>query len=169
MVSAETRRASSTDRARARKAGIEVLAGGKAMDGPGFFYQPTVLANARHEDEVVQREIFGPAVVVMSFDSEDEIIAKANGVEYGLASSIWTRDVFRALRMSKDLEFGEVWINDHLPLASEMPHGGVKRSGFGADLSRYSFEEYTTVKHVMADLSGEARKGWHFTVYGDQA
>jgi betaine-aldehyde dehydrogenase len=154
---------------RARKAGIEVLTGGKPLDGPGFFYQPTVLAKAKHEDEVVQKEIFGPAVVVMSFDTEEEIVQKANGVEYGLASSIWTSDVTRALRVSRELEFGEVWINDHLPLASEMPHGGVKKSGFGADLSRYAFEEYTNIKHVMADLSGEARKGWHFTVYGDQA
>ena len=154
---------------RARKAGLDVVTGGKVLDGPGFFYQPTVVAKAKHEDEVVQREIFGPVVVVMPFDTEEEIVQKANGVEYGLASSLWTSNVTRALRLSRDLEFGEVWINDHLPLASEMPHGGVKRSGFGSDLSHYSFEEYTNVKHVMADLSGDTRKGWHFTVYGDQA
>ena len=153
---------------RARRAGIQVALGGESLDGPGFFFEPTILTGARHEDEVVQREIFGPVVVVLPFDSEEEIIEKANGVEFGLGSSVWTGNVFRALRMAKELEFGEVWLNDHLPLAAEMPHGGVKRSGFGSDMSRYSFDEYTTVKHVMAELTGKARKGWHFTVYGDE-
>ena len=152
---------------RARDAGVSVAVGGAVLEGPGFFYAPTVLTGAAHDSEVIQKEIFGPVVVVSPFDTEEEIVALANGVDYGLASSVWTGNVFRALRMAKQLEFGEVWINDHLPLASEMPHGGVKRSGFGNDLSRYSFEEYTTVKHVMADLTGDVRKGWHFTVFGD--
>ena len=152
---------------RARAGGAKILTGGRPIDGPGFFYEPTVIVGAAQDSEIVQREIFGPVVVVLPFDTEDEVIQQGNDIEFGLAASVWTTNVFRALRVSKELESGAVWINDHLPIASEMPHGGVKRSGFGKDLSRYSFEEYTTIKHVMADLTGDVRKGWHFTVFGD--
>jgi betaine-aldehyde dehydrogenase len=152
---------------RARADGAQVLTGGRSMEGPGFFYEPTVIVGAGHDSEVVRREIFGPVVVVLPFETEDEVVELGNDTEFGLAASVWTTSVFRALRVAKELESGTVWINDHLPIASEMPHGGVKRSGFGNDMSRYSFEEYTTVKHVMADLTGNVRKDWHFTIYGD--
>ncbi|CAL9556965.1 Gamma-aminobutyraldehyde dehydrogenase [Streptomyces sp. enrichment culture] len=148
-----------------------VVTGGSAPGGAlagGAYYRPTLITGAPQDSEAVQAEIFGPVLVVLPFDTDDEGLALANDTPYGLAASAWTRGVYRANRATRELKAGCVWINDHIPIISEMPHGGYKASGFGKDMSSYSFEEYTQVKHVMYDNTAVAAKDWHRTIFGDR-
>jgi betaine-aldehyde dehydrogenase len=154
---------------RARADGAKIMAGGAIPGGAlaqGAYYEPTLVTHVTQNSEIVRDEVFGPVLTAMPFDTDDEGIMLANDTPYGLAASAWTRDVVRSLRASREIKAGTVWINDHIPIVSEMPHGGFKRSGFGKDMSAYSFEEYTIVKHVSTDITGQAHKDWHRTIFG---
>src|SRR3954470_7937293 len=150
---------------RAPDQGGRIVTGGSAPDLPGSFYRPTLIADVGEESEIYRDEIFGPVLTVRSFTDDDDALRQANDTAYGLAASAWTRDVYRGQRASREIHSGCVWINAHIPIISEMPHGGVGASGFGKDMSDYSFEEYLTIKHVMSDITGVAEKDWHRIIF----
>ena len=151
--------------ARAPAEGGRIVTGGCAPERPGYFYRPTLVADVDERSEIYRDEIFGPVLTVRSFSDDDDAIRQANDTVYGLAASAWTRDVYRAQRASRQIHAGCVWINDHIPIVSEMPHGGFGASGFGKDMSQYSLEEYLSIKHVMSDITGIADKAWHRTIF----
>ncbi|MFJ2621728.1 gamma-aminobutyraldehyde dehydrogenase [Glutamicibacter sp. NPDC087344] len=152
-----------------RARGYARVFGGGIPEGEQFangsYYRPTLVADATPDSEIFREEVFGPVLAVTVFDTDDEAIALANDTPYGLAASAWTTNVYRANRATREIRSGCVWVNDHIPIISEMPHGGMKQSGFGKDMSSYSLDEYTVVKHVMFDLTGEQHKGWHRTIF----
>ena len=150
---------------RAATDGAKIVCGGRVVAGPGYYYEPTLITGARQNSEIVQKEVFGPVLVVLPFDSDDEGIALANDTPYGLAASAWTRDVYRSLRATREIRAGAVWVNDHIPIVSDMPHGGYGQSGYGKDMSQYALDEYTQIKHVMYDRTGVAHKPWHRTIF----
>ena len=155
-----------------KEEGAKLLTGGTDAHQKfplGAFVTPTVFDQVAPDMAIAQKEIFGPVLDVIEFSTFDEAIEIANGVEYGLAGSLWTNDVRTAIRAANAIRFGDVWINDHLPLGSETPHGGFKQSGFGKDLGADSLNDFTVLKTIYVDLTGQARKGWHYTVYGDPA
>lgn len=156
---------------RASADGASIVRGGREGQGSlevGAFYEPTLIVGADQRSEVVQQEIFGPVLVALPFSSDDEAIALANDCDFGLAASVWTTNVFRAMEGARRIEAGTVWVNDHIPIVSEMPHGGYKRSGAAKDQSKYSLEEYTQIKHVMLDLTASPQKDWHRTIWTNQ-
>lgn len=153
---------------RARSDGARVVVGGRSPGGAlaaGAYYEPTLVVDAVQDSEIVRDEVFGPVLAVLPFDTDDDGLSLANDTVFGLAASAWTTDIFRGLRAQREIRAGTVWINDHIPIVSEMPHGGYGQSGFGKDMSTYSFEEYTHIKHVSMDVTGVARKTWHRTIF----
>ncbi|MUM19528.1 gamma-aminobutyraldehyde dehydrogenase [Mycobacterium sp. CBMA271] len=165
LISAAHRARVSSMVDRAPGQGGRVVTGGTVPDLPGSFYPPTLIADVAESSEVYRDEIFGPVLTVRPFTDDDDALRQANDTAYGLAASAWTRDVYRAQRASREIKAGCVWINDHIPIVSEMPHGGFGASGFGKDMSQYSVEEYLTIKHVMSDITGTAEKDWHRIIF----